>query len=45
MRMMPPRAITPAQLGKLRNARQAKGIATISDKRTVTADNSAQQGA
>jgi formate/nitrite transporter FocA (FNT family) len=40
MRMMPPRAITPAKLSKLRNAKQAKGTATISVKSTLMADNS-----
>jgi formate/nitrite transporter FocA (FNT family) len=40
MRMMPPRAITPTKLSKLRNAKQAKETATISVKSTLMADNS-----
>jgi hypothetical protein len=43
--MTPPSAITPTKLNKLRNAKQAKGTATISDKSTLMADNSTAQGA
>ena len=43
--MMPPRTVIPTTLNKLRSAKQANGTATISEKSTLMADNSAAQGA